>query len=123
MSFESYLQDVIKEIDKINTKNRKKAAAHVKKALRKKVAERFGISGNLYKGVDRYNGKESSFVGFMSPAQHAHLIEFGTDERFIKNYHGKQGVVVSSGRMPKRPLLQPVFDEEAEAVKRIMSGL
>jgi len=72
-------------------------------------------------GVYHKNEKKRSLVGYGPDAYHAHLIEFGTDQRFVKNYRGKPGVRKGVGRMEKRPILQPVLESEAGAVKRILS--
>lgn len=123
--YKSYLDKVLKDMDKAEKKNLKKAASHVAKKLRQKLKVTAGrslpgqppgkVSGELIKGV-RYKviNRDSALVGFGPPAYHAHLMEFGT--RIRKTKKG-----VNKGHVLPRPALIPVFNEEAKNVINIMS--
>jgi hypothetical protein len=78
-------------------------------------------TGNLLKGICRMSRKTVSLVGFRKPALHAHLLEFGTTGRMVKNSKGRAGVEESSGEMKARPFFFQTFAEEAGAVKKILS--
>lgn len=88
-------------------------------------------SGDLFRGVAA-QGREGSarvrgtkayaIVGMTAPAYHAHLLEFGTKDRIVKNYRGRKGVKVNVGRVKARPFVEPVFEREAGAVEEILSG-
>lgn len=120
MKFISNFNSVTKKIENTERKVRKKASSYLKKKLKQKVKKKYG-NGNLYKGVYKKDLINISLIGFGPPAHHAHLIEFGTDARFIKKYHGKPGVKVSSGRMIADPILETVFEEENIKIEEILS--
>jgi hypothetical protein len=118
--FKSYYDEINKEIDKGELRNRKKAVRYVARKLKLQVKRNFG-KGNLYEGVGYEDGTIESKVGYKAPAQHAHLVEFGTDERFIRNYKGQPGAIVSAGTMPKIPTLLPVIEQQKDKVTEILS--
>lgn len=117
----SYVADVNREIQKGERRNRLKATRYITKKLKQEVKNKYG-EGNLYKGIDYVHYDDLSKFGFTKPAQHAHLIEFGTDERFVKNYRGQKGVYKSVGRMKDdKPVFRPVVIREAANVGKILA--
>lgn len=117
----SFISDVNREIQKGERRNRLKATRYITKQLKKEVAEKYG-KGNLYEGIDYVHYDDLSKFGFTKPAQHAHLVEFGTDERFVKNYRGHKGISKSVGKMPKdKPVFRPVVRREALKVGEILA--
>ena len=117
----SYIADVNREIQKGERRNRLKATRYITKKLKQEVKNKYG-EGNLYKGIDYVHYDDLSKFGFTKPAQHAHLIEFGTDERFVKNYRGHKGVYKSVGRMKNdKPVFRPVVLREAANVGKILA--
>lgn len=128
VDYKSFVSNITKDIDNIEKETLKEACTHLRKKMRDKVNKK-GRSlpgmppgrdtGNLRKGI-KYNITKSiigmtGFVGVGSPAQHAHLLEFGTKIR-----HTTKGV--NKGQVLPRPFVRPTFEEEAEAVNRIMRG-
>ena len=114
LKYESFLGDIDKEINAIARKRRIIAGNHVKKKLRQVASQKFGASSNITKGIGSKQLKTSSVVGVGPPAQAAHLIEFGTDERYQRK--GKY-----TGRIKKDPFVFPVYIAEAPEVERILS--
>lgn len=103
--FTSYIDDVLKDMDRAEKGNRAKAstryrdaikdelAAHAQlslhreteRKLRKRGAARNVIdgppgmaTGTMYLAIDKYDGSKASYAGAMAPAFHMHLLEFGT---------------------------------------------
>lgn len=127
-TYKSFVKDIFSDMKEIESETLREASKHVRKKMKKKVSKKVksmpgmppGLNvGNLKKGIKfeiqkSFIGKVA-FVGVGPPAQHAHLLEFGTIER-----HTKKGV--SKGKVLARPFVIPTFDEESEAVKRIMMG-
>jgi HK97 gp10 family phage protein len=115
----------IKDIDEAAKKRIRKAASVVRLALRKKIKEKFKKrTGNLLKGAVydiRANG-EYAVVGMAPPAHHAHLLEFGTHPRVVKNHLGKKGSAKEVGRIAETPFVFPTFEEQKENVETILSG-
>lgn len=130
-SFYSEIEKVIKDIEKGEFNARKRAAQHLRKKMRQKVSSKTKSAsgnppgrgtGNLRKGIIYVNGKERTKVGVGPPAQHAHLLEFGTEERYVKKINGKKlSKPKYVGRVLPRPFVFPTFDEERTTVERIMS--
>lgn len=123
-TIKSYIKDIEKEIQQAEREKLKKAAQHVHKKIRDKIKHRRisqpgeppgRYSGNLYKGIGYSVGKDEAIVGTKPPANHAHLLEFGTEQRTVKKTGKDAGKVVA------RPFLLPTFDEEKETVKNILS--
>lgn len=126
--FKSYVKEISSDIDKLEGELLREASKHVRKKMRIKVSKKArsfpgmppGINkGDLKKGikfqvVKDFLGK-TAFVGLGRPAQHGHLLEFGTAMRYTKKG-------IKKGQVLARPFLRPTFEEEAEAVKRIMMG-
>jgi HK97 gp10 family phage protein len=135
MSYVSYIPKVIKALDDSQEKLLDRAAVHMKKAVRDKIKNRgtsrpgeppARASGQLLKGVKigrRGRDVNNSYriVGMGPPAHHAHLLEFGTVPRTVKNYLGKKGVAVQSGRVLPRPFMRPAFEENVDAVEAILN--
>jgi len=127
--YKSFVKDVSSDIDKLEGETLKEAAKHIRKKMKEKVSKKTkslpgmppGFNrGNLKKGIKYeitksiYTGK-TAFVGLGAPAQHGHLLEFGTAMRYTKKG-------VAKGRVLPRPFVIPTFEEESEAVKNIMMG-
>lgn len=131
----SIIPNILKDLEASQEKLLDRAAMHMKKAIREKIKNKKisnpgdppgRSSGDLLKGVTigkRGKDVNSSYrvVGMGPPAHHAHLLEFGTVPRTVKNYMGKKGKAVSSGRVLPRPFMRPTFEEEAENVENILS--
>lgn len=99
----SLMRKVIKDIEGGFRKNRIKAAAHIRKKIREK-AIKIKVTGNLAKGVYADNKNEAvSHVGIRAPGFQNYLLEFGTV------------------KMSPHPIVYPTFNEEADAVERILS--
>lgn len=120
ITFTSSLNSQWKEIEKGEYEQRKKAAKYLKKKLKEDVKRKYG-AGDLSDGVAHVNYKTFSKVGFTKPAYHAHLLEFGTDIRFARNYLGHKGLQHTTGRIIADPILKPVIQREADKVFEIMS--
>lgn len=118
--FKSYFDEINREIDQGELRNRKKAVRYVARKLKQQVKRNFG-KGSLYEGVGYEDGPVESKVGYRHPAQHAHLVEFGTDKRFVYNYKGQPGIGKPIGPMPKIPTLLPVLEQQKEKVREILS--
>lgn len=88
------------------------------KIVSQKIEKR---SGDLLKGIKAKRLSNSFLVGAMSPAWHAHLLEFGTVVRKVFNHQGRKGVAVSVGRVAPRPFIFPTFEEQRENVRQILS--
>jgi HK97 gp10 family phage protein len=116
--YKSFIGDVFKDIKTIEKEALKAASKHVQKKMKEKV-KAIGIgkrTGNLLKGI-KYDirDSDSAFVGVGPPAYHAHLIEFGTLDRWTKKGTYK-------GKVTKKPFIIPTLEEESEAVRNIMAG-
>ena len=122
--FTSFIKEVNKDLLKAEKRQIKKAAKHLVSKMKKKVNMR-GHSqpgqapskrgGNLKKGIGyKIIGNDLVLVGYGPPAQHAHLMELGTKDRQTKT--GK-----NTGKVSKRPVLIPTFEEEAGPVEKILS--
>jgi HK97 gp10 family phage protein len=130
---ESYIKDVISDIDKSEKKVRSKAAQYLVKKMKEKVNDQYfkgyhsipgeppgKMTGNLQKGIGSkdIDSEHKTLVGVGPPAHHAHLLEFGTVERYTPVKNGKPR---RSGRVAPRPFVFPTFQEEAENVGKILS--
>jgi HK97 gp10 family phage protein len=122
---------IIRDLEKSQDKLLDQAAIHVRNAIKRKVSQRGGTSragdpprrdtGDLYRGIKWAKRGDYRLVGVGKPAQHAHLLEFGTAPRVVKNYAGKQGIRKDVGRVIPRPFMRPTFAEEADKVAEILS--
>lgn len=125
-TYKSFVDDIFKDMVKSEKKVLKEAAIHVKKKMKKKISRKGpslpgmppGLNTKrLRKGIKfEVVDRDHAFIGLSAPAQHGHLLEFGTLVR-----HTKRGA--KKGRILKRPFVIPTFEEETEAVKKIMQGL
>lgn len=125
------IPQVIKGLEKSQERLLDQAAAYVKKRMKEKVNVRGGSSkpgdpprrdsGDLVKGIKTARRGDARLVGVGPPAQHAHLLEFGTAPRTVRNYAGKSGVKKDVGRVVARPFMRPTFQETAPEVERILS--
>ena len=119
---------VASDIEKAGDARIMQAARHVRKAIVASAKATFPKrSGDLFKGVAAerrgYRAKGMyAIVGMSAPAYHAHLLEFGTKERTVKNYRGKAGRAVKVGKVTAKPFFAPTFEREAGAVEQILSG-
>lgn len=119
--FVSWVDKVEKQMKESERKCRLKAVRYLKVKLKQLIKNKWG-KGDLYKGVDYYHGKiRVSKIGFHKPAYHAHLIELGTDWRFVKNFRGIQGREESVGRHEKEPFFKPFLMSEAKNVELIIA--
>lgn len=121
------IRPVIEELISVQSKRLREAAGVVKDALIIKELQLFGTQGNLQKGtVIGYDGQDRDNlnyvkVGFAAPAQHAHLLEFGTRVRTVKNYRGHRGKSQTSGAVPATHFTAKTFMEQYEPVKELLS--
>jgi len=128
VTLKSLINEAMKDIDKADKEVRIEASKHLIKKMKEKVSDKYfkgyhsqpgeppgSHTGNLKKGIGYADSEKNheTKVGVGPPAYHAHLMEFGTDVRFVK---GK-----NVGRVLPRPFVLSTFDEETEAVKRILS--
>lgn len=112
--YKSYFKEAAKKINDSAKRQREKANEHLVAKIKDKIAQMFGINSTLYKGVGYVDNKDQSFVGMGKPASRAHLIEFGTDDRYSKS--GKY-----SGHVAPKPFLLPTFNEERKRIISILS--
>lgn len=119
-TFKGYGAEINRQMIQGEKRNRRKAVSYLSRKLRLEVKKRWG-KNNLYEGIGHVTYERESRVGFHKPAQHAHLLEFGTDQRFVKNYMGKDGVVVSSGAAEPKPFFRPLLQREKGKVEDILS--
>lgn len=121
VTFKSNIDKINKDLEKQEKLSREQAGKYSSGKIKEEVLRKFG-QGDLYKGSGALQKlRYKTRVGFKKPAYHAHLVEYGTDERFINNYRGKKGVKVSSGKMPKNPFFDELLEREADNTSRIMS--
>lgn len=133
LEFKSFIKDLSKEIDNAELRLRTKAAKHLVKKMKEKVGDVYfegyasqpgeppgKKSGNLRKGIGYMNmpKQHKTKVGVGPPAYHAHMLEFGTAERFVKIKGSSKKRSV--GRVLPRPFVQPTFEEQTETVKEIL---
>lgn len=113
LRYESFLGDIDKEMRKAERRQRIKAGRHVKKKLKEKCTDKFGADSDITKGIGSKNLKTSTIVGIGPPGQAAHLVEFGTDERYQQS--GKH-----TGRIIADPFVFPVYVAETPKVVSIL---
>jgi HK97 gp10 family phage protein len=125
----SMIKQVIRDLDKAESQKLDKAASYLRNKMREKVSKKVrskpgdppGLqSGNLKKGIKFVREPGKRLVGVGRPASHAHLLEFGTGPRYVKNYRGKGGVKFVGAVQP-RPFMIPTFEAEKENVEKILS--
>lgn len=116
VKFTSFLDEIEKEMGRAEKEQRKEAARYLRKQLKSVAKEKFGSQSDITAGVRYANYRDFSEVGMGKPAYHAHLIEFGTDNRFTKA--GK-----STGYIKADPFVFPTFNREKNAVIDIMSKM
>lgn len=127
---QSFVKDIIKDLEKSEKRLRTKAAIHLRTKMKEKVSKKETSlpgnppgkdSGDLIRGIMYVHDGDETKVGVGPPAYHAHLMEFGTAGRIVKNYRGHKGVEKNVGRVLPRPFVQPTFEEEAATVVEILS--
>jgi HK97 gp10 family phage protein len=111
--FKSFIKEIDKKMDKEERHARTEAAKHVRKRLKDVSISRFGRNSNITKGIGYKNLKKSTVVGVGTPGNHAHLIEFGTDDRYTKA--GKP-----AGHVTANPFVIPTFEEEKDKIIEIL---
>lgn len=134
------ISKVADDIEREGSKRVMQAARYVRgKIVQSARANYPKRSGDLFKGVAAegrgeqlhgfgiiagHRSKVSTYavVGMTAPAYHAHLLEFGTKQRTVKNAFGHKGVTMNVGRVKAKPFVEPVFENEAGAVEQILSG-
>lgn len=120
--FISWVDKINKQMKDTERKCRLKAVKYLKVRLKQLVKNKYG-KGDLYKGIDYYHGKyKISKIGFRKPAYHAHLIELGTDVRWVWNYKGHKGLLKEVGKMDEKPFFRPFLNDESENVKAIIEN-
>ena len=117
--FRENFDKINRELEKGEQRNRKKAVRYIARKMRQVIKRRYG-KGNLYEGVGVYDYHDESRVGYRRPAQHAHLLELGTDTRFVKNYRGS-GKSKNVGFVKAEPILIELLKTERLKVEQIMS--
>lgn len=129
MSSWNKIREVISGLDKAQDQALDRAAGYLRQKLKDKVGRnqisRPGEppgrqSGDLKKGIKFTREPGQRFIGVGKPAYHAHLLEFGTGPRLVKNYRGK-GTAKLVGAQAARPFMIPTFEAEKENVKKILS--
>lgn len=125
VKYQSFMKDVFSDIVKIEKETLREAAIHIRKKMKEKVSKKGrsfpgmppGVkTGNLKRGIKyQIRDRDSALVGLGPPAQHGHLLEFGTKVRKTKKG-------VNKGHILPRPFVRPTFEEESETVKKIMMG-
>lgn len=118
------ISKVADEIAQAGDKRVMVAARHVRKALVESARATFPrVSGDLAKGWGvRRVAQARVLVGATNPAQHAHLLEFGTKERTVQNAFGRKGARMNVGRVKAKPFVEPTFEREASAVEDILNN-
>jgi HK97 gp10 family phage protein len=129
--YTSYLTSVINDLGKGQEKALDKAAIYLVKKLKEKLGHRGLVgpdttphkrTGNLQKGMMFDKVIDGSRrVGAGPPASRAHLLEFGTGPRIVKNFYGHKGVTKDIGPLRPHPFMVPTFEEEAENVENILT--
>lgn len=120
ISYQSFMGSISKDMRRLEKEARSKAGTHVRKALRRVCSSLFGSDSNITKGVGKRDQKTVTLVGVGPPAQAAHLIEFGTEERFHSE-DSKFGPNHPTGKIDAKPFVVPTYEAEAPAVKEILS--
>ena len=118
-TFRENFDKINEEMRKGETRNRKKAANYIARKMRQAIKKEYG-KGNLYEGVGTYDYATETRVGYRKPAQHAHLLELGTDIRFVKNWF-KTGKGLEVGKVTKKPILIELLKTEKRKVIEIMA--
>lgn len=123
------ISKVADEIELTGQKRVMQAARYVRKKIIESAKATYPkVTGDLYKGVaaegrEGFKGNKAyAIVGMTAPAYHAHLLEFGTKVRIVKNAYGRKGVKMNVGKVNAKPFVEPVFEREQEAVQEILSG-
>jgi hypothetical protein len=116
-------KEFITDLEKYEKKVRAKASVHLVKKIKAKAERMFNQqdTGRLIKGIKSTNGPDHSLVGAGPSAYHAHIFEFGTDQRFVKTSKGKAlKKARATGSVRPRPFILPTFAEELGELKKIL---
>lgn len=134
--FTSYINEVFKDMDKIEKQHRAKASKLAQDTIKTELAAAASLhdlrlqarksgagghidgppgmlTGTLYVNIDKYDGRQKSYAGAMYPAAHAHLLEFG---HFVKS---KIGAIIGWSR--PCPFVEPAFEKIAGQIEDILS--
>jgi HK97 gp10 family phage protein len=129
MSSWSKISQVCRDLDKAQDRQLDRAAGYLRQKLKDKASKKETAqpgdppgmnSGDLKKGIKFTREPGKRLVGVGRPAHHAHLLEFGTGPRLVKNYRGK-GSPKMVGPQAPRPFMIPTFEEEKGNVEKILS--
>ena len=102
------LKKAISTIELEDRRRRIRAANYLKDKIKKK-AQDIKITGNLAKGAYTEHHGGASYVGIRSPGYQNYLLEFGHR--------------AGNTQVPPHPIVYPTFQEEADAVGQIMTGV
>lgn len=117
-----YINEVIRDLEKTEDRRILEASLHVEKKLKENTRAAWKRhTGNLQKGIGHKKLPHAMLVGYGPPAFHAHLLEFGTQHRVVKNYMGHRGREKGVGKIVAHPVIFPTFEQEAPEVERILS--
>jgi hypothetical protein len=118
----SFVDDVIKDLEKEEKKKLKKASSILKRKTRSNIRS-LGLveEGNLLKGVKDDVYKNAVLVGLSAPAFHALIVELGTVERFTLGDGVERKGVRSTGVMPATPYFLPAFQSSLPKIQNALS--
>lgn len=138
-TFKSNLNAINRQIREGVLKNEIKTAKMYVKELKKAVGDEYfegyrsiageppaKQSGRLQKGIgfayNRHAQDIETQVGFHRPAYHAHLMEFGTDARYQKNYKKKPLKKLKFvGYVAPRPFFVKTMVAHLDKAKQLLS--
>lgn len=106
--YKTLLKKFVNDFEKHELKNRKTAAALVRKRIKAK-ALKIKKTGTLAKGVYAFHNEDSSYIGIHAPAYHNYLVEFGHRDS-------------STGKFIQgTPIVYPTFEESTSEIIDIMN--
>ena len=117
----SGMKDVIKRLKRLPEKVDRRVMRKVVRAgsavlLREAKRLTPVVTGNLKKGWKRRFSRSNDPVAWaevLNVANHAHMVEFGTGQRFTESGEYR-------GIMPASPFLRPALEATAEGIERAM---
>lgn len=114
------MDTLVKEVDRNELNGLMGGAKYLQKRIR--AATPKGPTGNLKRSIkakkfrQQYRGNPACFVAVdRKIGRHAHLVEYGTGERF------KDSTGQSTGVMPKHPFFRPTVDREMGVTVRVVA--
>jgi hypothetical protein len=126
----SYINTVVRDLEKAEEKALDRGATYLRAQLKKEVSKKSVSSpgnppgmrtGDLRKGIAFTREPGKRFVGFKRPASHAHILEFGTGPRTVKNWMGT-GKPKDVGPLAARPFFVPTWEREQDNVEMLLGG-